>query len=551
MAAIVLVGLNLRPSMAAVGPLLNAMRGEIALSFGDVSLLTALPMLTLGLGMFFGLGIARRVGEWRSVALALLLIGAASALRLGSRGLPDLLGSAMLAGLGIALIQALMPALIKARFGARTPLCMGLYVTAIMAGAALSASAAPTLAEHAGWRLGLGAWAALAALALLAWWLQPGTRLRLPDAQPGRSLLRYPRTWLLVLFFGLGTACYTCVLAWLAPYYLEQGWSAQESGLLLGFLTAMEVLSGLLAPALASRSRDRRPVLVGLTALMLAGFLGLAWAPASLPLLWALCLGLGIGGLFIATRGGMQPTHKSRAMLPHVEEMLARINACHAAQGSFDPRGEPRTFTLCAPEYVELLILPALLRRLAANGPRIGLDIRRLGPELPTEALLDGQVDLVFDFGPEYHRPAPELQALALFSDELLCVQDRAQPRHERLELDEFCRRRFVFPTPLDASNANLVDTWLRRQGRSREVAARANSYVAALQLLSGSDFVLMLPRRIHALLDDGRHHACLAPPGLPPFALHLSWSRAADQDPANLWLREQVLIVCAELGLL
>ena len=134
MAAIVLVGLNLRPSMAAVGPLLNAMRGEIALSFGDVSLLTALPVLTLGLGMFFGLGIARRVGEWRSVALALLLIGAASALRLGSRGLPDLLGSAMLAGLGIALIQALMPALIKARFGARTPLCMGLYVTAIMAG---------------------------------------------------------------------------------------------------------------------------------------------------------------------------------------------------------------------------------------------------------------------------------------------------------------------------------------------------------------------------------------------------------------------------------
>ncbi|MGV8651101.1 MFS transporter, partial [Pseudomonas aeruginosa] len=69
----------------------------------------------------------------------------------------------------------------------------------------------------------------------------------------------------------LGTACYTCVLAWLAPYNLEQGWSAQESGLLLGFLTAMEVLSGLLAPALASRSRDRRPVLVGLTALMLAG----------------------------------------------------------------------------------------------------------------------------------------------------------------------------------------------------------------------------------------------------------------------------------------
>ena len=123
----------------------------------------------------------------------------------------------------------------------------------------------------------------------------------------------------------------------------------------------------------------------------------------------------------------------------------------------------------------------------------------------------------------------------------------QADPRAVGGEPSQECRK----DQQLDASNANLVDTWLRRQGRSREVAARANSYVAALQLLSGSDFVLMLPRRIHALLDDVRHHACLAPPGLPPFALHLSWSRAADQDPANLWLREQVLIVCAELGLL
>jgi CP family cyanate transporter-like MFS transporter len=53
-----------------------------------------------------------------------------------------------------------------------------------------------------------------------------------------------------------GTASYTCVLAWLAPYYVEKGWSEQHAGLLLGFLTAMEVLSGLLTPAIANRSRD-------------------------------------------------------------------------------------------------------------------------------------------------------------------------------------------------------------------------------------------------------------------------------------------------------
>lgn len=39
-------------------------------------------------------------------------------------------------------------------------------------------------------------------------------------------------------------------------------------------MTAMEVLSGLLTPAIANRSRDRRPVLVVLLALIMAGFAG-------------------------------------------------------------------------------------------------------------------------------------------------------------------------------------------------------------------------------------------------------------------------------------
>ena len=106
------------------------------------------------------------------------------------------------------------------------------------------------------------------------------------------------RAWLLAVFFGLGTASYTCVLAWLAPYYVENGWSEQNAGLLLGFLTAMEVISGLVTPAIANRSQDRRLVLVALLALIIAGFCGLILSPKHLSLLWPCLLGLGIGGLF-------------------------------------------------------------------------------------------------------------------------------------------------------------------------------------------------------------------------------------------------------------
>jgi CP family cyanate transporter-like MFS transporter len=300
MLAIVLVAVNLRPSMAAIGPLLSAIRGDIPLSFSLASLLTMLPVMAMGLAMFFAIGISQRLGEQRTVLLSLLIIGLATLARLFVDSAAQLIASAVMAGVGIALIQALMPALIKSRFADNVALCMGLYVTSIMGGAAIAASFAPLVMMQTGsWRVGLAIWAGLALLALVFGWTQ---RANLPPATPRvtkkESFFGNSRAWLLALFFGLGTASYTCVLAWLAPYYVEKGWSEQNAGLLLGFLTAMEVISGLVVPAIANRRRDRRGVLMALLGLIIAGFCGLILSPQHLSLLWPCLLGLGIGGLF-------------------------------------------------------------------------------------------------------------------------------------------------------------------------------------------------------------------------------------------------------------
>ncbi|QKV65853.1 cyanate transporter [Pseudomonas sp. 43A] len=300
MLAIMLVALNLRPSMAAVGPLLSAMRTDIPLSFSVASLLTMLPVMAMGLAMFFGIGISQRLGEQRTVLLSLLIIAVATLSRLFIDSAAQLIASAVLAGIGIALIQALMPALIKSRFTDNVALCMGLYVTSIMGGAALAASLAPLVMVQTGsWRSGLSIWAILALLALAFWWSQRRQLSSRVTAITGKdSFFIHSRAWLLAIFFGLGTASYTCVLAWLAPYYVEKGWSEQNAGLLLGFLTAMEVISGLVVPAIANRSRDRRVILMALLILIIAGFCGLILSPQTYSLLWPCLLGLGIGGLF-------------------------------------------------------------------------------------------------------------------------------------------------------------------------------------------------------------------------------------------------------------
>ncbi|EZP64845.1 CynX/NimT family MFS transporter [Pseudomonas sp. RIT357] len=301
MISVVLVALNLRPSMAAVGPLLSSIRGDVPLSFSSAALLTMLPVMTMGMAMFFGMGLAKRFGEHRSIVLSLLVIGVATLSRLFLDSALELIVSAIAAGIGIAMIQALMPALIKSRFSDNVSLFMGLYVTAIMGGAALAASLSPFVQTHTGsWRIGLAIWAVLALLALVFWYAQRSVMPPLPEAGSGpqESFFGNRRAWLLAIFFGLGTASYTCVLAWLAPYYVEQGWSEQDAGLLLGFLTAMEVVSGLITPAIANRRQDKRGVVAVLLVLIIIGFCGLILSPQSLSLLWPCLLGLGIGGLF-------------------------------------------------------------------------------------------------------------------------------------------------------------------------------------------------------------------------------------------------------------
>lgn len=299
--AFILIGLNLRPILASVGPLLPTIQQNITLSFTLASMLTLLPVLAMGLGCFVGFSIVKRLGFNLVMTSSISLLVIATAMRFWAIDATWLISSALLAGVGIALIQTIMPTMIKQNFGERAPVMMGLYVTAIMAGAALSASSVSYISINYGWRAGLGHWTWLAVIALALWLIvkrltiqQNNTVLPLAEYR----FWRFSRSWVLAIFFALGTSCYVCALAWLAPYATELGYSQTQSGLVLGFLTSMQVVAGLVFPWWAHKSTDRRTIIALLCLLQLIGFIGLALAPSISLFLWAGLTGLGIGGIF-------------------------------------------------------------------------------------------------------------------------------------------------------------------------------------------------------------------------------------------------------------
>ncbi|MEG2045809.1 MAG: cyanate transporter [Comamonas sp.] len=307
--AVVLITLNLRPFLTAPGPLGHAIQTATGMGLRMFSWLTLLPMVLMGVGTWLAPTALRRLGVRPAIAWALVVIGLGCALRLAGANAWVLVATAGLCGAGVALVQGILPGLIKRQSPQRMAMMMGLYSAALMGGGALSAQLSPWAMQWGlGWQAALAMWAVPVLVALpLAWWVLG----RLPDLPaPAAStssntpasdtgwLVRRPRTWLLLLSFGLMNGGYASTVAWLAPFYQTHGWSGTESGSLLALLSIAQAAAALAVPALASRSTNRRPWIIATLALQILGFTGLACWPDAAPTLNALVLGVGLGGCF-------------------------------------------------------------------------------------------------------------------------------------------------------------------------------------------------------------------------------------------------------------
>lgn len=304
--AVVLVGLNLRPALASVPPLLEVIRADLAVSYAAISLLTTIPVFCMGLFALLAPLISRRVGRERGLLWSLIVITVATAARVSGHSALVLFGSTVLVGVGIALAQAFLPAIVGDYFPDRPAFATGLYSAAMAGGATLASGLTVPLETAVGsWTLALALWAGLAAVAAVTWLPVLRSSRRGADISTdggpesaGPLPLGEPLAWLLVLFHGGGSTLFYSVLTWLPSRYIALGWSAERAGLVLTVFLVVQPASMLLISAFGDRSPDRRRWIAVLTVLTAAGAAGIAWVPLAGPWILATVLGFGIGGLF-------------------------------------------------------------------------------------------------------------------------------------------------------------------------------------------------------------------------------------------------------------
>lgn len=296
---IVLIGIDLRPALVSIGPLITAVQAAFGLSHTEAALLITIPNVMMGLLAVPAPGLARRYGRDRVILAALALLLVATLVRAFSNTAPLLYLSTAAVGGGIAIAGALVGGFIKANFSNRAPLLVSIYGAALGLGATLSAAVTGPMAAHHGWRVAAGFWAVPGLAALAAWLFVESSRGAGPVVAVRRYQLPFKdgKAWLIGLFFAADNFLFYALVSWIVPMMREHQVSEATAGLILASFTIGLSVGMIFAGAISFKS-DRRITLAGLSLLTFLGLVAIAWSPTLAPFVFMPMISFGIGGGF-------------------------------------------------------------------------------------------------------------------------------------------------------------------------------------------------------------------------------------------------------------
>jgi CP family cyanate transporter-like MFS transporter len=273
---------------------------DLALTDFERSLLVTIPVVCFSLAAFAGPPLSARAGEERAllVMCGLLCLGLALRPWWGSAAL---FGGTVVCGIAVAVMNVMMPSVLRRRFPAHLGEMTAAYTMALSIGAAMASGLTVPLATtlNGGIPAALAAWAVVPAVAFAVW--IPQLRVPRPDgraAGSGIGLLREAHAWQMALFFGVQSALFYALLSWLPTIYRDHGVDAAAAGGVLAWMTLTGIAGNFASPQIVTRlGRPRLSVAMCAGATTL-GVLGVVLAPTAAPLAWATLLGIGTGGTF-------------------------------------------------------------------------------------------------------------------------------------------------------------------------------------------------------------------------------------------------------------
>ncbi|MGR4862381.1 LysR family transcriptional regulator [Caulobacter sp. LARHSG274] len=243
--------------------------------------------------------------------------------------------------------------------------------------------------------------------------------------------------------------------------------------------------------------------------------------------------------LLVRVGARMELTPRAQALRGPLAQTLDQVRGLFVAEG-FDPATSARTFRLMMPDLAVDLLMPAVLRRAAAQAPGVRLDVVPWrGPAVMTPDFAR-TVDLVVAWTGEAY---PGFHRQSLYVDRDALAVRRGHPEAGRLSnLEVFNAARHVAVVGA-GEREDAIEPFLRRNRIERRIVLAVPSYLQALRMTARSDLVAFVPGRLIAALA-GPLDLVVVPPPIDPGEdqQYLFHPVVAQFDPGAAWLRELVL---------
>jgi CP family cyanate transporter-like MFS transporter len=289
----------MRTAVTSVGAVLDALQAGLHTSSGVAGVITTLPVICFAVIGVLAPRLSFRFGAHQLLVVALVLMTAGLVVRALVSSVWAFILLSVLALSGGAVSNVLLPSLVKKHFPDEIGRMTAVYTTALAIGATAAAGLTVPIGDLGNrWRLGLGSWALLSALAVLPW--LPTLRADRPDPNAAARLsmrhMAHSRTaWVLAIFFAFQSFQAYITFGWFAKFMHAHGVTTATAGAMVAVLTALGIPVSIVAPNISAQ-RHRLAIHV-LSGCLLIAYIGLAVAPIGGAWLWMVLAGIG-GGMF-------------------------------------------------------------------------------------------------------------------------------------------------------------------------------------------------------------------------------------------------------------
>lgn len=300
--AIFIVALTLRPAITSIGPLLDIILKDLSLTNSQVSLLTSVPVICMGIFASLAPVLNRRLGLHKTMYMMLGVIGIATAIRGFISTYILLLVTAFFIGIAIAVIGPLLSAMIKQHFPRNTSFAIGIYSFGIGVGAMLSSGLSGIIFEKTNsYLFALGCWSIIALVSILVWAVSMQQIDVVQEAIVERqttSPWKVKKAWYILLFFGLQTALFFSIMTWLVPILTSKGISIIQAGGVLSVMSGVQIMTNLLIPLGLAKINSKTFWVVLLSSFGILAILSLWYIGGLTVWLSAVLLGVALGATF-------------------------------------------------------------------------------------------------------------------------------------------------------------------------------------------------------------------------------------------------------------